>query len=361
MKSRYRENVCTRRRALWGVCLLNMLVFFGLISGAGADDEPLSEGLIEKSIPSETQIMRLVSQNDSTHDDGVVPTPTEISSVEGTNDVQPNGHRSNVHEKPTLILPGELVQGFTAPIRLASVAAAEQGVIHEIAVSQGQTVKKGDVLAILDHTVLAMSLELAKERCTNTAKRNAAIIELKLRQKRCDNLQTLGQGLTTPEELDRATADRDLAQSHVIAAEKDIRLDELERRKIEAELNRRTIRSPIDGVVIRVHRELGEFVSPSDPVVVTVADLSGIRIVLHPPARVTEDLKSGDVVLIRLKKSNEVVSTRVDFVSPLTDADSGSVRLELTSDNPGGRIQSGIRCELSGSTSVASRVGGVVQ
>ena len=81
MKSRYRENVCTRRRALWGVCLLNMLVFFGLFSGAGADDEPLSEGLIEKSIPSETQIMRLVSQNDSTHDDGVVPTPTEISSV----------------------------------------------------------------------------------------------------------------------------------------------------------------------------------------------------------------------------------------------------------------------------------------
>jgi membrane fusion protein (multidrug efflux system) len=347
---------------LWGVCLLNMLVFFGLFSGAGADDEPLSEGLIEKSIPSETQIMRLVSQNDSTHDDGVVPTPTEISSVEGTNDVQPNGHRSNVHEKPTLILPGELVQGFTAPIRLASVAAAEQGVIHEIAVSQGQTVKKGDVLAILDHTVLAMSLELAKERCTNTAKRDAAIIELKLRQKRCDNLQTLGEGLTTPEELDRATADRDSGTvSCGIAAEKDIRLDELERRKIEAELNRRTIRSPIDGVVIRVHRELGEFVSPSDPVVVTVADLSGIRIVLHPPARVTEDLKSGDVVLVRLKKSNEVVSTRVDFVSPLTDADSGSVRLELTSDNPGGRIQSGIRCELSGSTSVASRVGGVVQ
>ena len=40
------------------------------------------------------------------------------------------------------------------------------------------------------------------------------------------------------------------------------------------------------------------------------------------------------------------VEGRVEFVSPITDADSGTIRVELSIDNSKGGVPSGVRCVL---------------
>ncbi len=251
--------------------------------------------------------------------------------------------------------PRDLIEGFTSPYRSVDVAAPEVGTIEDIPVKQGQLVKKGDVLAVLDREVLVASLEMAKAKASGYAKRDAARIELELKQKRLDNLTRLGKSLISPEELDRAKADVELVRTQVTAAEQELLLESLDQTRIQAQLDRRTIRSPLDGVVVRLYHEIGEFVPQSDPKIATVVDLSRLRIVFHPPTPVAEQLHPQDNLPVRLLHTDSIVTTQLEFISPLTNADSGSVRLEVILDNAAGQYRSGVRCALLGDDGLSRR------
>lgn len=251
--------------------------------------------------------------------------------------------------------PGDLIEGFTSPYRSVDVAAPEVGTIEDILIKQGQLVKKGDVLAVLDREVLVASLEMAKAKACGYAKRDAARIELELKQKRLDNLTRLGKSLTSPEELDRAKADVELVRTQVTSAEQELLLESLDQTRIQAQLDRRTIRSPLDGIVVRLYHEIGEFVPQSDPKIATVVDLSRLRIVFHPPTHVAEQLNPQDKLPVRLLPTDSIVATQLEFISPLTNADSGSVRLEVILDNAAGQYRSGVRCALIGDGRLSGR------
>lgn len=239
------------------------------------------------------------------------------------------------------------VEGFAEPVELVDVASPESGTIHEVLVRQGQTVRKGDPLIQMDQETLLPALELAKAKA-EARRLEAAKIEVQVKQRRLENLQRLGREHSSSEEVVRATADVELARTQVMAAEEEIRQSVLEARRIEVQLARRTIRSPINGVVTRIHRRAGEFVTTTEPLVVTVADLSRLRIILHPASPDAESLAAATRAVVRLERGSESVETSIDFVSPVTSADSGTVRVELLLDNPGGKYRSGIRCWLIG-------------
>lgn len=241
---------------------------------------------------------------------------------------------------------GDLFEGFTEPYRSVEVAAPESGTIEEIVVRQGQLVKQGDILAVLDRDILQSSLDIARAKSESTAKREAAKIESLLKQRRLDNFYRLGKDNSSNEEIERARADVDLAQTQVLAAEEELKLNSLELKRIQVQLDRRTIRSPIAGVVTRLHREVGEFVPQTDPKVATIVDLNRLRIVFHPPARLGESLDPQQPVQVRLLRTATIVPAEIEYVAPVTNADSGSVRLEVILDNASGRYRSGVRCAL---------------
>lgn len=242
------------------------------------------------------------------------------------------------------------VEGFAEPVHLVNVASPEAGTIQQVLVRQGQVVKKGDPLIQMDQETLLPALELAKARSEGRAKLEAAKIELQLKQRRLENFSRLGKENSSSEEILRATADVELAKTSVMAAEEEIREHVLEAKRIEAQLARRTILSPINGVVIRIHQHEGEFITTAEPHVVTIADLSELRIVLHLTSSEAELLMSADSASVRLERGDEVVQTTVDFISPVTNADSGTVRVELLLKNPNGKYRSGVRCWLMNSS-----------
>ena len=55
------------------------------------------------------------------------------------------------------------VDGFTEPYRTIDIAAAETGIIAEINVEEGDTVRRGQVLAVLDRDVLLALLAIAEQ------------------------------------------------------------------------------------------------------------------------------------------------------------------------------------------------------
>ena len=133
---------------------------------------------------------------------------------------------------------GDLFEGFTEPYRSVEVAAPESGTIEEIVVRQGQLVKQGDILAVLDRDILQSSLDIARAKSESTAKREAAKIESLLKQRRLDNFYRLGKDNSSNEEIERARADVDLAQTQVLAAEEELKLNSLELQSIHHHLHR---------------------------------------------------------------------------------------------------------------------------
>ncbi len=236
-------------------------------------------------------------------------------------------------------------EGLIEPFQTVRVAAPESATIADVLVRQGQVVQKGSPLVQMDIDILQSALLVAKAKADARAKLDAAAIELDVKQRRVEILKSLGKDNASSEELIRATADCELAKAAVLAAQEERSQNQLETKRIEMQLEKRTIRSPIHGVVVRVHHQIGEFVTNLDPVVVTVAELSRLRAVIYPPTELAQTLSVDAVVGLRLEDGQSVDVT-VDFVSPVTDADSRTVRTELVLENPKGKFRSGARCWL---------------
>ena len=199
------------------------------------------------------------------------------------------------------------VLGYTEPYRIITVSAGEVGVIAEMLVKEGDAVKTGQVLARLDTAVLSAELEIAKAEAKLAATRNQRVLEL------------VQSTRVTPEELEKARTELTIKQAQT--------------RRIEAMIEVRTMRSPVDGVVTEIKRDPSESISAANPQVLTVVQIDRLSVNLFlPPARV-EQLKTGDKVELLLLDPERRVPSTVEFVNPTTDAASGTVRVKFAIEN----------------------------
>jgi len=95
-----------------------------------------------------------------------------------------------------------------------------------------------------------------------------------------------------------------------------------------------------------VHREVGEFVAPTDPVVVTVVQLDPLLATFSLQLNQARQLHAGGLVQVQFASAKKPVEAEIEFVSPVTDAKSGTVLVKVRIPNPAGECRSGERCTL---------------
>ncbi|MGE3778848.1 MAG: efflux RND transporter periplasmic adaptor subunit [Pirellulaceae bacterium] len=244
-------------------------------------------------------------------------------------------------------MPEMLVEGFTEPYRTVAVAAAEMGIVEEIHVREGDPVRVGQLLATLDHELHGVQLAIAKTAASAVGRLESSQSELNLRRERLAKLEQLNrQGYAREEEVERARADVEIAEAELLTIREELALRKLELEKAQLQLDRRHVRSKLDGVVTKVHRECGEFVTSNEPVVVTVVQLNPLRLTLSIPRSDAVRMNSGTVLPVRLVAAQQQAMARVEYVSPVTDAESNTVMVRLTIDNEDLRYRAGDRCEM---------------
>lgn len=246
-------------------------------------------------------------------------------------------------------IEGKRPDGFTEPYQTIDVAAAETGVVQDVRVELGQVVKKFEVLGALDDDVLKATLEIAQLKASSTAAIDAATAELELKQQRLDALTEINRtGGGSRDEFSRAKSDRELARAKLKGAEETLAADRLEVKKIEVQLQRRTIRSPIDGVVTDIHHDPGEFVSLAEPKLFTVVRLDRLRAKFYVPAEQSARFRKGQRVKVSEPTDEKLLTGDIEFVAPVTHAESGLVRVDVILDNRDGQLRSGQRLTLAG-------------
>ena len=246
-------------------------------------------------------------------------------------------------------IDGKRIEGFTEPAQTIDVAAAENGIVQDVRVELGQAVKKGEVLGTLDDDVLKATLEIAQLKAHSTAAIDAAKAELEIKEQRLNALTEIQRTSGgSREEFSRAKADAELARAKLKSAEETLAADRLEVKRTEALLLRRTIRSPIDGVITEIHREPGEFLSITEPKVFTVVRLDRLRAKFYIPAENAHRFGKGHRLKLAGQSDEKPLTGEVEFVSPVTHAESGLVRVDVMLDNRDGRLRSGQRLTLIG-------------
>lgn len=239
-------------------------------------------------------------------------------------------------------------EAFTEPFHTVELSPAEPGILAKLFVDEGDAVKAGDVLATLDSRVLEVSVKIARQAMESRGRLKAAAAEHTLKLQRLEKLKALKtQGYAFQDELERAAADVEVAEANRLAAEEQQAVDALQFEKTQAELQLRTLRSPIDGVVAKRHHEEREFISPPDSVVLTVVQLDPLRIVFPVPTAAAVKLRKNQSVTVRFPETEQDAVGRVDLVSPTTDAESGLVRVKVLVANPSGQYRCGVRVILS--------------
>ncbi len=239
------------------------------------------------------------------------------------------------------------ISGFTEPYRSIEVAANEMGTISKVEVVEGQIIEAGEILARLNDDVHAASVGMAKEKLDAKGRLHSAQAELNIQQDRYLKLAGLFQRQNASQiEVDRAQAQLEIAKANVESVEDDFRIASFEYKRAVAQLEMRRLRSPIDGVVTRIHKDSGEFVSASDPVVVSVVQLNPLKVTFSVPQSLTRGLSSGLSVELEMGSARSSAAGVVEFVSPTTDAQSGTRRVTIRIDNADRLWQSGDVCVL---------------
>lgn len=236
---------------------------------------------------------------------------------------------------------------FTEPYQDIEVAAAEMGLIAKIEVKEGDSVVAGQLLVQLDDELLRATLGIAKRAMESRGRVESAEAEYRLQASIVERLVDLsGREHASPQELQRAQGKLQVAAAQLKSAREDQELKVLEYQRIQVQLAQRKLVSPIDGIVTRVFKDRGEFVTLSDPVVVKVVQLDPLLAVFSVTVDQCKELKVGQPVNLTIGDPPVPAQGTVEFVSPTADPQSGTARVRIRIPNSEKQLPCGAPTQL---------------
>lgn len=234
------------------------------------------------------------------------------------------------------------------PIQVVKVASPVVGVIARLAVDRGDLVKAGQIVAELEHGVETAALELARARATNESNVKAAEARLKfltLKHNRVDVLSR--KSLNSLNALQEAEAEVDVAEQQLKEAQLAREVAKLEVNHAEEVVKLRTVRSPIDGVVVERLLSPGEYRNEQTPIL-TLAEIARLRVEVFLPTSRYHEVRVGSRAEVRPEAPiGGVYTATVDVVDHVFDAASGTFGVRLSLANPDLALPAGIRCNIT--------------
>lgn len=266
--------------------------------------------------------------------------------AEARNTGRQEGIRSGTETASGTDESGE-IEAFTEPYQDIAIAAAEMGTLARVNVQEGDQVKVGEVLAGLDDQVLRAAQDVARYSMQVQGPLKSTQADLRMKEEDLQKLESLrDRNHASQREVDQVRMELEIAQARVQAVREELEIKSLEYRRIEAQLDQRLVRSPINGVVTEILKDAGEFVSPSDPVVIRVVQLDPLLAVFSVPLSQRQAIARDQRVSLRIGDSSQIVDGIVEYVSPTADASNTSVRVKVRLPNASGTWQSGQRTVL---------------
>ncbi len=223
-----------------------------------------------------------------------------------------------------------------------SIVSRCSGTLDEIKVKNGQRVKAGDVLFLIDSRTALNSLEHAKaDLQTAVARRDNAQLEAE------SNRNLARQGIISDYLLRTSlnalqSAEAQVAQAQAAVRDAELRLDYC------------TIKSPVDGLVGNITPRVGDVIAEGTMLtrVAGVSEMevsfslteSQIHALLAESGSLDKLIKLAPPMTLRFKEGGEYrYKGRITSFSGMVDQSTGSVTCYVTFPNPDGELFSGMQ------------------
>lgn len=231
----------------------------------------------------------------------------------------------------------ELNLGFGSP-----------GLILDLLVETGDTVQAGTALARQRDEIERIRRDLLITRLASTHDIAAQEARISLMQSKLDRARALAaRDVGSEAQLEELEYEHELAKIGLQQAITDRQIREKELALAEAELERKLLSSPVDGIVLDVFRKHGEYAERNDPVV-KLGVLDPLRIRAFPDVALFGKLTAGDLVRVRPQPPFEgEFEAAVTHISPEVDPASRTFMIMAELPNPGNRLPAGHRCMIA--------------
>ena len=204
--------------------------------------------------------------------------------------------------------------------RSVSVTPLVSGQIVDLPASPGTLIKKGTVIALLDSESELLSLDKAKLTA-----------------------EDLG---TKAKRLEGLLVKRSISAVEVENARTALSSAELAVREAQLNLNRRTITSPIAGIVGIVSANIGDYVTNQTPIV-TIDDRSTIIIEYFVPERFATAIAMGAAVeASSIARPNKIFTGKVVAVDNRIDVASRTLRIRAEVENENDKLRAGMAFQV---------------
>lgn len=225
-----------------------------------------------------------------------------------------------------------------------------EAVIDQVHVRRGDTVRKGQLLVTLASGPERAALALAQSRAQMQGELKAAQARLDIAQKKAQRADELfKQKFISENARDEAQAELQLATEELRRVRETQQLNALEARRSAEVLAMRSIRSPLDGVVVEVMLKPGEFgaITFKDPIM-KLAEIDPLYVEVVLPVSQYGKVKPGQKASVMPEAPvGGKYETTVKLVDKVVDAASGTFGVRLELRNRSLEIPAGVRCRVS--------------
>ncbi len=205
------------------------------------------------------------------------------------------------------------------------------GQIVEEPIEEGQHVKKGDVLARIDDRDYQAQLRQA------IAVRDVAAANLRLKLSRLDRFRKLkGTGACSEDEFDTAVNGADVAKA-------EIQRDTAAVDYAKFQVDQCTISSPINGIVLRKYRELGDTINFGGQIQAGGGATDIVQLADTEDMRAEVDINEAEIAKVAMGTPATVVpdaypdrrfNASLVKIYPEADRQKGTVKIEVQIDKP---------------------------
>jgi RND family efflux transporter MFP subunit len=233
------------------------------------------------------------------------------------------------------------------PEKYIELSSPVDTTLKQLLVKIGDKITIGQPLVQLENSVEVAKLELAKQQAESWSEVENRRVQLQYAKRNLKRVQDLySKNSVSLFDKDKADTEVELAKIELIKAKENRKLAQLNLQKAEVELALRTLKSPIDGIVVDSYAHAGE--SVVDRTIMKLAQIDPLRVEVIAPAEYFGLINSGmSVDIFPEKPINKSFKARVSVVDQLIDPASGSFTVRMVLPNSGDGLVPGVNCRAS--------------
>ena len=242
---------------------------------------------------------------------------------------------------------GEPLDCVMNPRSTIELGSHQDGILEELRVRRGDPVSRGQPLAKLDAEMEAMTAELARIRAESDITVRSARAQAKFRGREKERLESLRkQQSISASAYEEGEIEAELATLSVETAEMELKLARTEHARARAVLERRTIKAPVNGVVVDVMMSPGEYVY-EQTTLMSIAEIDPLHVEVFLPVASYGTVEEGMTAIVRPEQPiGGEHEARVVVVDRVFDAASRTFGVRLELPNAGLELPAGARCTV---------------